>query len=285
MKLYIVSGLSGSGKTIALQVLEDIGMQCIDNLPAALLPALVQQLIENTDDAGSLQAAVGIDARNLNALSSLPAVLDELQKLGVERHIIFLEAEESKLLRRFRETRRKHPMIDESDSLTDSITQERERLKHLSLQADLRIDTTHTTPHELRELISDFVDLSHAQGITLVFESFGFKHGVPLDADYVFDVRCLPNPYWQQELRQYTGMDEPVIDFMQQHSDVSDLINDIASFLERWLPGFMREQRSYITVALGCTGGQHRSVYASEQLSEFFFSRGISTQTRHRELS
>ncbi|MBE9516312.1 MAG: RNase adapter RapZ [Proteobacteria bacterium] len=285
MKLYIVSGLSGSGKTIALQVLEDLGMQCIDNLPAALLPALVQQLIENTDDADSLQAAVGIDARNLNSLSSLPAVLDELQALGVERHIIFLEADESILFRRFRETRRKHPMIDESDSLADSIKQERERLKHLSLKADLRIDTTHTTPHELRELISDFVDLSHTQGIILVFESFGFKHGAPLDADYVFDVRCLPNPYWQQELRQYTGMDEPIIKFMQQHNEVSELINDIASFLERWLPAFMREQRSYITVALGCTGGQHRSVYTSEQLSEFFFEKGISTQTRHRELS
>ena len=285
MKLYIVSGLSGSGKTIALQVLEDIGMQCIDNLPAALLPALVQQLIENTDDADSLQAAVGIDARNLNALSSLPAVLDELQELGVKRHIIFLEAEQSKLHRRFRETRRKHPMMDESDSLTDSIKHERERLKHLSLQADLRIDTTHTSPRELRQLVSDYVDLSHTNGITLVFESFGFKHGVPLDADYVFDVRCLPNPYWQHELRQYTGMDEPVIKFMQEHSEVTDLINDIANFLERWLPGFMREQRSYITVALGCTGGQHRSVYASEQLSEFFFNKGISTQTRHRELS
>lgn len=286
MKLYIISGLSGSGKTIALQVMEDLGMQCIDNMPAALLPALVEQLIENNKaDTEKLQAAVGIDARNLNSLSSLPSVLDELETTGVERHIVFLEAEDNKLFTRFRETRRKHPMIDESDSLEDSIRQEREKLKHLSLNADLRIDTTHTTPHELRQLISDYVDLSHTQGITLVFESFGFKHGAPLDADYVFDVRCLPNPYWQHELRKYSGMDEPVIEFMQQHEDVANMIDDIAGFLERWLPGFMREKRSYITVALGCTGGQHRSVYAAEQLSEFFFSRGITTQTRHRELS
>lgn len=285
MKLYIVSGLSGSGKSIALQALEDLGMQCIDNMPAALLPALVEQLMENNNQDEDLKAAVGIDARNLNSLSSLPSVLDKLEAMGVERHTVFLEAEDRKLFTRFRETRRKHPMIDESESLQHSIRQELEKLEHLSLNADLRLDTTHTTPRELRQLISDFVDLSHAEGITLVFESFGFKHGTPLDADYVFDVRCLPNPYWQHELRKYTGMDEEVIKFMQQHEDVADMVSDIAGFLDRWLPGFIREQRSYITVALGCTGGQHRSVYAAEQLSEYFHARGINTQTRHRELS
>ncbi|MDH5632021.1 MAG: RNase adapter RapZ [Gammaproteobacteria bacterium] len=284
MKLYIVSGLSGSGKTIALQVLEDMGMYCIDNLPAALLPALVGQLLVNNKDSRSLNAAVGIDARNLTSLETIPEALDELKALGAERHIIFLESEENILLRRFRETRRKHPMIGETDSLTNSIRLERERLKHLSLAADIRIDTTHTTPHDLRQLVREFVNLSHQQGVVLVFESFGFKHGAPLDADYVFDVRCLPNPYWQSELRSLTGLDEAVINFMHEHEEVSQMKDDIAGFLERWLPGFIREQRSHITIALGCTGGQHRSVYMAEQLAKHFFESGTTTQTRHREL-
>lgn len=283
MNLLIVSGLSGSGKTIALQAIEDMGVYCIDNLPAALLPHFVQQLVDAAADR-KIKAAVGIDARTRSFLAALPEALKKLDAMGIENRIIFLEADETILVKRYKETRRKHPMIDEGTSLLEGIRLERELLEPLSFNAAIRIDTTHKTPNELRQQIRDFVGVPDSGGITILFESFGFKHGTPMDADYVFDIRCLPNPYWQPELRRFSGLDEPVRQFMQQHKQVEEMTREIAAFLERWLPSFVREQRTYMTVAIGCTGGQHRSVYLVEKLGEYFKKQGTRTQIRHREL-
>jgi len=284
MNFFIVSGLSGSGKTIALQALEDLGFYCIDNLPAALLPNLAEQMQPAT--AGALQkAAVGIDARNRAFLADMPKNLERLRTLGIAYRIIYLEAEEPILVRRFQQTRRPHPMLDEKTSLPEAIHLEKQLLEPLSFAAALRVDTTHTTPHELRAHIRDFARGEETTGLTLLIESFGYKHGTPLDADFVFDVRCLPNPYWQEELRRHTGLDEPVVRFLEQYDEVNALYDDIREFLERWLPRFEREDRSYLTVALGCTGGQHRSVYLANRLSRELESQGMKIQLRHRELA
>lgn len=283
MNLLIVSGLSGSGKTIALQALEDIGFYCIDNLPAALLPHFVTE-IKTSKTRGYDKAAAGIDARNRNFLDTVPQCLKELETMGIDFRIIFLEADESILIKRFKETRRKHPLIDKNTSLMEGIALERTLLEPMSLRASLRIDTTHTTPHDLRQQILDFVDAEETEGITLLFESFGFKHGTPLDADYVFDIRCLPNPYWQPELRRYNGKDDPVIHYMEQYEQVDKMIKDISGFIENWLPGFIQQGRSYMTIAIGCTGGQHRSVYVATKLAQYFSEKAIKTQVRHREL-
>lgn len=282
MNLIIISGLSGSGKTIALQALEDMEIYCIDNLPAALLPHFVEQLTSSKDTPTT--AAVGLDARNRSFLDAVPESLKKLKKRGVNYQIIFLEADESILVKRFKETRRKHPMIDKDTSLLEGIALERELLESLSDDAILRIDTTHRTPHELRQQIHDFIGLDGANGITLLFESFGFKHGTPLDADYVFDVRCLPNPYWQPELRKFTGVEKPIEKFMINHPAVAEMITDIKKFIEKWLPRFIEERRNNITIAIGCTGGQHRSVYIAAQLGEHFQNNNIHIQVRHREL-
>ena len=283
MNLLIISGLSGSGKTIALQALEDKKIYCIDNLPASLIPHFVEQL---TIEKGSPEiAAVGLDARNRTFLSAVPESLEQLKKMGVNYQIIFLDAEDSILVKRFKETRRNHPLIDENTSLLEGIALERELLDPLSFNADLRIDTTYRTPHELRQQVHDFVAAGKTNSLTILLESFGFKHGTPLDADYVFDVRCLPNPYWIPELRKFTGLDKPIEEFMTGHNQVADMIRDISAFLVKWLPVFIEEGRSHITVAVGCTGGQHRSVYIVNQLSKHFRKSDHITQTRHRELS
>ena len=282
MSFFIVSGLSGSGKTIALQALEDAGFYCIDNLPAALLPHFAGQIASGRH---ALQnTAIGIDARNRAFLADVPESLKQLQTLGIQYRIVFLEAEEPILVKRFKETRRKHPMTDDATPLLEAIRLEKQLLEPLSFAAGLRIDTTHTTPHELRQQVQGFARGEATPGMTLLFESFGFKHGTPLDADYVFDVRCLPNPYWQPELRPYTGLDAPVIEFMQRYDEVEAMFDEIRGFLERWLPRFEREDRSYLTVAVGCTGGLHRSVYLVRRLADRFAAQGVKTQVRHREI-
>ena len=283
MSFFIVSGLSGSGKTIALQALEDAGFYCIDNLPAALLPHFAGML-ESMRNHAILNVAIGLDVRNRAFLADVPKSLEELRKLGVHYRVIFLEAEDSILVKRFKETRRKHPMLDHQTSLVEAIMLEKKMLEPLSLAATMRIDTTHTTPHELRTQVRNFARGEETAGLTLFFESFGYKHGTPLDADYVFDVRCLPNPYWQPELRQYSGLDEPVIKFLEQSVEAQEMFNEIRAFLEKWLPRFEREDRTYLSIAVGCTGGQHRSVYLVQRLAEYFSERGIKTQVRHREL-
>lgn len=283
MSFFIVSGLSGSGKTIALQALEDIGFYCIDNLPAALLPHFATQLL-NARRTPVKKAAVGIDARTRAFLDDVPKALNELHSLGVKYRIVFLEADETVLVKRFKETRRRHPLLDENTSLTEAIRLERGLLEPLSFAATLRVDTTHTTPHELRTQLRDYARGQETAGMTVMFTSFGYKHGTPLDADYVFDVRCLPNPYWQPELRRNTGLDEPVIRFMEQYQEVHRMFDELCRFLEKWLPSFEREDRNYLTVAIGCTGGLHRSVYLVRRLAEYFATRGVKTQVRHREL-
>jgi UPF0042 nucleotide-binding protein len=283
MSFFIVSGLSGSGKSIALQALEDSGFYCIDNLPAVLLPHFAGLLADMRNNA-ILNVAIGLDVRNRAFLADLPQSLEALRARGIHYRIIFLEAEDSILVKRFKETRRKHPMLDHQTPLVEAIRAEKELLEPLSFDAALRIDTTRTTPHELRSQVRNFARGEDTAGLTLLFESFGYKHGTPLDADYVFDVRCLPNPYWQTELRQYTGLDDPVVRFLDKHDDVQEMFHEIRGFLEKWLPRFEREDRTYLTIAVGCTGGQHRSVYLVHRLAEYFANKGLKTQVRHREL-
>ena len=283
MSFFIVSGLSGSGKSIALQALEDMGFYCIDNLPAALLPHFADQLKDRATNLGNV--AVGIDARNRAFLDGVPSGLEALERRGMKYRVIFLEAEESVLVKRFKETRRKHPLTDSHTPLLEGIRLEKELLEPLSFHAAKRIDTTHTTPHELRHLVHDFARGEDTEGMTVLFQSFGFKHGTPLDADYVFDVRCLPNPYWQTELRKYSGLDAPVIAFLERHEQVQAMYEQLCAFLEAWLPNFEREYRSYMTIAVGCTGGMHRSVYLVERLAQHFAKKGVKTQIRHRELT
>lgn len=284
MSFLLVSGLSGSGKSIALHALEDSGFYCIDNLPARLLPHLAQQ-IQQSGDQPIDNVAVGIDVRNREFLKGLPDALKELSQAGINYQIIFLEADDAILIKRYKETRRKHPLTDEDVSLLEGISLEKGQLNPLSSNATLRVDTTFTTPHQLRQQILDFANSSKSDRLTLLFRSFGFKHGTPLDADYVFDIRCLPNPYWQTELRQYSGLDEPVIEFLEKQTEVHEMFDSICAFLEKWLPSFIQENRSYLTIAIGCTGGQHRSVYLTDRLASYFSGKGIHTQVRHRELT
>ncbi len=284
MSFFIVSGLSGSGKSIALQALEDLGFYCIDNLPAGLLPHFAEQLLA-TDRDTVRHTAVGIDARNRAFLDVLPQSLERLKMLGVDYRIIYLEADEPSLVRRFKETRRRHPLTNQDTPLLEGIRLERKLLEPLARDPDIRIDTTHTTPHELRSRVQDFAQAGDDGGMTLLFQSFGFKNGTPADADYVFDVRCLPNPHWQPELRAFSGRDPQVIGFLERHPQVERMVEDLCQFLDRWLPGFEAERRSYMTIAIGCTGGQHRSVYFVERLAAHFAARGLNIQIRHRELS
>jgi UPF0042 nucleotide-binding protein len=283
MSFFIVSGLSGSGKTIALQALEDTGFYCIDNLPAVLL-AHFAGLLSDLRNSAIMNVAIGLDVRNRAFLADLPNSLSELRTRGIQYRIIFLEAEEPILVKRYKETRRKHPMLDHQTPLVEAIRAEKEMLGPLSFDASLRIDTTHTSPHELRTQVRNFAHGEETAGVTILFESFGYKHGTPLDADFVFDVRCLPNPYWQSNLRQYTGLDEPVEQFLTQYPEVQEMYDGIRGFLEKWLPRFEREDRTYLTIAIGCTGGQHRSVYLVRRLAVYFSDNGIKTQVRHREL-
>jgi UPF0042 nucleotide-binding protein len=237
-----------------------------------------------TNDSNLKEAAVGIDARNKTFLGALPESLQQLKTLGLQYQIIFLEAEESVLVRRFKETRRKHPMTDKLTPLLEAVRLEKTMLDPLSRNAAVRFDTTHTTPHELRHLVHNYAQSADTPGMTLMFESFGFKKGTPLDADYVFDVRCLPNPHWQEELRSLTGLDAPVVRFLDSEEQVQNMHQQLCHFLETWLPSFEAEHRSYMTIAVGCTGGQHRSVYLVNRLADYFSNKGIKALVRHREL-
>ncbi len=283
MRLIIVSGLSGSGKSIALHVLEDLGYYCIDNLPIALLPALASQAdIEAAPD----KYAVGIDARSTGGtLEDFPAMLRDLRGHGVEYEIFFLDADDTTLLKRFSETRRKHPLSNQKVPLEEAIELERRLLEPLSNAADLVIDTSLTNVHQLRDLVRQRVADKPPRTLSILFESFGYKHGVPADADFVFDVRCLPNPHWQPELRALTGYDKPVADFLEKQSQVDRMYQDLITLLENWLPQFEADNRNYMTIAIGCTGGQHRSVYLVERLARHFREQERHVLTRHRELA
>jgi UPF0042 nucleotide-binding protein len=283
MRLIIISGRSGAGKSTALHVLEDAGFNCIDNLPATLLPELVKNLEKQPQEQ---PCAVSIDARNsLNELEQFPELLKQVKSSGTHCEVLFLDAKSATLIKRFSETRRKHPQSSHVTDLSEAIQLERELLDPIISAADLTIDTSNLNLHELRDLIKKRITQQNHDNLSLQFQSFGFKHGIPIDVDFVFDVRCLPNPYWKAHLRKHTGQEQPVIDFLSGEEDVQSMLNDISDFIKRWLPKFIANNRSYLTVAIGCTGGQHRSVFLCEQLHSTFKDIHDNTQIRHRELS
>lgn len=276
MRLVLISGLSGSGKSVALKAMEDAGFYCIDNLPAPLLPETMAHMrlygVQNT--------AVGIDSRSGANLVDLGQELDEL-RAHMEVRILFLTARDDTLVRRFSETRRRHPLATGERSLEECIHEEREMLANLAANAHL-IDTSDLSANALRAQIKDLLSLKSA-GFTLVFESFGFKHGIPMDADLVFDVRCLPNPHYDPALRPLTGQDAPVIAFLEGNAQAQEMLADIRDYLSKWLPAYILDNRNYFTVGLGCTGGQHRSVYFAETLARHF-QASHQVLVRHRQL-
>ncbi|MCP5162980.1 MAG: RNase adapter RapZ [Hahellaceae bacterium] len=284
MKLIIVSGRSGSGKSTALHVLEDLGFYCIDNLPIGLLMPLSAEAI-CTHERRLEKIAVSIDARNLaSGIGKFAQIYDNLRHLAVELDVIYLDALNQTLLKRFHATRRKHPLSDNSVSLQEAIAAEKDLLEPIASRADLVIDTSALTMYQLRDLIKERVAGRKGQDMAMLFQSFGFKHGVPIDADFVFDVRCLPNPFWDPALRGFTGLDQPVIDFLEKQPDTLKMMQDITTFLEQWLPRFSDSNRSYLTVGIGCTGGQHRSVYIAHSLWKYFSQKLANVQIRHKEL-
>ncbi len=277
MQLIVISGLAGSGKSIALTVLEDSGYYCVDNLPANLLQEVTLYLKES----GHQRVAVSIDARSRETLHLLPQRLADLRRQEMDVHLLFLEAKTDALVKRFSETRRRHPLSDDRLTLPECIQSEREMLGEIHDLAN-RIDTSELSASSLRAWVRDFIGLDHAC-LTLLFQSFGFKHGIPLDSDMVFDIRCLPNPHYEALLRPLTGKDGPVIEYLDANNNVNRMFDDIRRFVDDWLPCFIRDNRSYLTVAIGCTGGRHRSVYFVERLARYF-ARNNQVLVRHREL-
>ena len=276
MQLVLISGLSGSGKSIALKVLEDAGYYVVDNLPAMLLPQLVLSL----RGAGYRRVAVSVDVRSGESVAALPRQMTPLREIVEELRFIFLDARDDTLIARFSETRRRHPLAGEDASLEEAIRRERDMLDGISLLGH-RIDTSDMSPNILRNRVRDFVEAAAGEGLILMFQSFGFKYGIPLDADMVFDVRCLPNPYYDPRLRPLTGHDPEVIAYFAHLPEVDRMIGDIRRFVASWLPNFIHDNRSYLTIAIGCTGGQHRSIYIVERLADAFRS-DANVLVRHR---
>lgn len=283
-RFFIVSGTSGSGKTIALQVLEDLGYYCIDNLPASLLPDMAARA--QATKAQPSWYAISIDSRNSDSIGDLKAHFKNLSSLNIDWKVMFLDADDSVLLKRYSETRRKHPLSDKETSLKEAIIKERELLKSISDIAQHHVNTSTTTPHELRSEIRNFAAAEDKGAMTLLIQSFGFKYGNPRDADFVFDVRCLPNPHWHAELKPLTGLDQPVQKFLASQPLCDQMFEQIKNFIDIWLPHFIDDNRNYMTLSIGCTGGQHRSVYLANLLHDHFSQNSrIQTQVRHRELN
>lgn len=283
MQLLIISGRSGSGKTTALHVLEDMGYYCVDNLPLGLLPQLADS-VKNRPDGDNTRLAIGIDARNLpDDLLQFESILKEVGTRGVSVTTVYLDAREDVLLARFSATRRRHPLSSRSRSLKEAIDLERALLDPVSANATLHLDTSALNVHELRTQLRERLEGHVDTNLTVLFQSFAYKHGVPLDADLVFDVRCLPNPHWQPDLRPKTGQDDEVKAFLNGDALVESLYMDLAGFLLKWLPEFRQNDRSYVTVAIGCTGGQHRSVYMVERIAARF-NEQLHVQVRHRDI-
>ncbi|UDG81646.1 RNase adapter protein RapZ [Candidatus Profftia lariciata] len=279
MVLIIVSGRSGSGKSVALRALEDIGLYCVDNLPVELLPNLAYSLANR-----NTLAAVSIDIRNIpKSPQVLEIVMGNIPN-NFTSQILFLDANRNTLIRRYSDTRRLHPLSTQHISLESAIDKERYLLEPLRSRADLIIDTSDMSVHELGEMLRKRLLGKYKRDLTIVFESFGFKYGIPMNADYVFDVRFLPNPYWNFKLRPMNGLDKPVATFLEKYTEVYCFINQTSIYLEYWLPMLEKNNRSYLTIAIGCTGGKHRSVYVVEQLVEYFSSQGKHVQCRHRAL-
>lgn len=284
MRLLIISGTSGAGKSVVLHALEDVGAYCIDNLPMGLLSAFAQEMAGAGRQYDTI--AAGVDARNLNnAFTGFPELLKELRAQGINYEVIFVDANDDTLIKRFSETRRRHPLTDNEVPLEEAIIQERMMLQPVIANADMMLDTTRTNVHQLRDMAQKRIGGRGKPEMSVLFESFGFKHGIPVEADFVFDVRCLPNPHWEPQLRALTGRDQEVVDFLECNDEVQQMFEDIRNLLENWLPRFAADNRSYMTIAIGCTGGQHRSVYFVERLSAWFRDRQHRVMTRHRELT
>ena len=285
LRLIIVSGLSGSGKSVALHVLEDLGYYCIDNLPAGLLIAAVDEVRQTSANLSNL-LAVGVDARNqAGGLKVLPDLLQQLREQGVSTDIIFLHANDEILLQRYSESRRRHPLAEQGKQLRAAIEAERAILNEVQLNADLIIDTSQSSIYELADVIRSRVARRETDTLSVLVESFGFKFGIPTDADFVFDLRSLPNPYWTIELRGLTGLDQEVQDFLDSHEMFTAMYEDIGAFLNRWVPHYRDANRGYLTVAIGCTGGQHRSVHMTEKLATELRKHHDPVLTRHNGLS
>ena len=284
MRLVIISGVSGSGKSVALHVLEDLGFYCVDNIPVALLKPFVDELVWRKDPAFE-NIGIGLDARSrASDLAHVPALVQTLREGGLAVEIIFLQTDNKVLLSRFSETRRKHPLSDEKTSLEEAIAKERELLSPIINSAELVIDTTRMSVYALREQIRERVAPRTPGAVSIMIESFGYKNGLPANADFVFDVRCLPNPYWEPQLRPLSGKDGPVRAFLDEAPMVQQMVGDIVAFLEEWIPRYQDFQRSYLTVAIGCTGGMHRSVYVAEAVAKRLAAKHKNIRTHHSEV-
>ena len=282
-RLLIISGLSGSGKSIALGALEDFGFHCIDNLPLSLLNDFVTLILSN--DFTPSNVAIGIDARAVDkSISQLHKSISEIDQTKIKIELIFLSASQDSLLKRFSETRRKHPLSSDQLTLKDAIAKEVEILSEVNSEADIVIDTTLYNIHDLRRTIKNIIAKSTGRTLALQFISFGFKRGIPLDADFVFDMRCLPNPYWELSLRDKTGINQDVIDFLDQHDQVQKMKSDVKKFLDSWISEFEAMNKLYLTVAFGCTGGRHRSVYIAESMANSFQKPGVKALINHRDI-
>ena len=281
MKLIIISGRSGSGKSTAVRALEDSGYNCIDNLPISLLEALIMEYLE--EDSANTKLAVCIDARS-RSLEKFPDILMKLENSAIERQIIYLDALGPSLVKRFSETRRKHPLTTKDIDLRQAIDMEARMLGSIADLANLIIDTTHLGAKQLSDQINERIIQREESSISLVFRSFGFKHGVPVDTDFVFDLRCLPNPHWEPKLRPLTGLNQEVENYLDDQPMVIEMFDELSGLLKRWIPRFEANERIYMTIGIGCTGGQHRSVYMAEKLARYFREQFDNVLVRHREL-
>ncbi len=285
MKLVIVSGLSGSGKTVALRTLEDAGYYCIDNLPLGMLPELLDNMIKSSPEPYDL-VAIAIDARSgVESSEGFDEIVRQINLHTLELKVLFLTCDTSRLLKRFSETRRKHPLSRQGLPLADAIQQEKKLLEDIQANADLSIDSTSMNVHELRQMIIDRLITHSGSEMGILIQSFGFKNGVPADTDFVFDVRCLPNPHWEAGLKALTGRDQAVVKYLESYAEVGEMFDSILGFLTDWTPRFEKENRSYMTISIGCTGGKHRSVYLVERISAALREQRGNLSIRHRDLA
>jgi len=284
MEFLIVSGRSGSGKSATLHILEDMGYYCVDNLPLTLLSSLCQHFCQESQRGNLTRIAVSIDARNLSSASTdLGPLLKQLDQIGIKPKFIFLDASDHSLFKRFSETRRKHPLTHTSRSLAEALDEETKLLAPIASMSTI-IDTTQMSIHQLREVLNNQLNGSQPNKMSILMMSFGFKRGIPVEADFVFDIRCLPNPYWEKELRLLSGLEEPVQSFLEKQDEFGRMFEDIKHFLNQWLNTFQKNNRNYMTVAIGCTGGHHRSVFMAEKLCKTFKEKFGTIQVRHRDL-